>query len=36
MEEVVVPPVSADEIDPSLSKFKHQITVHVMRKKQRG
>jgi predicted nicotinamide N-methyase len=33
MEEVVSPPVAADEIDPSFGKFKHQITIHVFRKK---
>jgi predicted nicotinamide N-methyase len=33
MDEVVAPPVPADEIDPSFGKFKHQITVHVLRKK---
>ena len=32
MDEVITP-VSADEIDPSFGKFKHQITVHVFRKK---
>ena len=33
MEEIVTPPVAADEIDPSFGKFKHQITVHVFRRK---
>lgn len=33
MEELVVPPVRADEIDPSFAKFKHQITIHVFRKR---
>lgn len=31
MEEIVSPPVAADEIDPSFSRFKHQITIHVFR-----
>jgi predicted nicotinamide N-methyase len=33
MEEIVSPPVAADEIDPSFGKFKHQITIHVFRKR---
>jgi predicted nicotinamide N-methyase len=33
MEEIVVPPIRADEIDPSFAKFKHQITIHVFRKR---
>lgn len=33
MDEVVTPPVTADEIDPSFGKFKHQITLHVFRKR---
>lgn len=33
MEEVVVPPIAADEIDPTFASFKHQITVHVLKKK---
>lgn len=33
MEEIVTPPVTADEIDPAFGKFKHQITVHVFRKR---
>jgi predicted nicotinamide N-methyase len=35
MEDVTTPPISADEINPSFNKFKHQITVHVLRKKSR-
>ena len=27
-------PIPADEIDPSFGKFKHQITIHVFRKRQ--
>jgi predicted nicotinamide N-methyase len=34
MDEIVQPPISADEIDPTFASFKHQITVHVFRKKQ--
>jgi predicted nicotinamide N-methyase len=33
MEELVSPPVAADEIDPSFGKFKHHITIHVFRKR---
>ena len=33
MEEVTTPPISADEIDPNFSKFKHQITIHVLKKR---
>ncbi|KAG7353754.1 lysine methyltransferase [Nitzschia inconspicua] len=33
MEEVTIPPIRADEIDLSFNKFKHQITIHVLRKK---
>jgi len=33
MEEIVNPPIAADEIDPSFGKFKHQITIHLFRKK---
>ena len=29
----IIEPVAADEIDPSFGKFKHQITIHVFRKK---
>lgn len=35
MEETMNPPVAADEIDPSFGKFKHQITVHVFKKRQK-
>jgi hypothetical protein len=34
MEEVVAPPIQADEIDPSFNKFKHQITIHILKKKR--
>jgi hypothetical protein len=34
MEEVVSPPIQADEIDPAFNKVKHQITVHILRKRQ--
>ena len=34
MEEIVSPPMKADEIDPTFNKFKHQITIHVMKKRQ--
>jgi len=34
MEEVANPPIEANEIDPSFSKFKHQITIHVLKKKE--
>lgn len=34
MEEIVQPPVGADEIDPSFGVFKHQITIHVFKQKQ--
>jgi len=33
MDEIVNPPISADEIDPNFGLFKHQITVHVFKKK---
>ena len=32
MEEVTNPPIQADEIDPTFNKFKHQITIHILRK----
>ena len=35
MEEVTTPPIKADEIDPAFSKFKHQITIHIMRKRKK-
>lgn len=31
MEEVATPPIKADEIDPTFNKFKHQITIHVLK-----
>ncbi|KAL3902476.1 MAG: hypothetical protein SGILL_010809, partial [Bacillariaceae sp.] len=34
MEEVANPPIRADEIDPTFAQFKHQITIHVLRKRQ--
>jgi hypothetical protein len=34
MEEVTSPPIKADEIDPIFSKFKHQITIHIMKKRK--
>jgi len=34
MEEVTSPPIKADEIDPTFNKFKHQITIHVLRKRK--
>jgi hypothetical protein len=34
MEEVVSPPIQADEIDPTFNKVKHQITVHILRKRR--
>jgi hypothetical protein len=34
MEEVTDPPIGANEIDRSFSKFKHQITIHVLKKKE--
>eukprot|EP00934_Nitzschia_sp_Nitz4_P006973 Nitzschia sp. Nitz4//scaffold178_size73299//13817//14707//NITZ4_005694-RA/size73299-processed-gene-0.25-mRNA-1//-1//CDS//3329539107//6963//frame0 len=34
MEEIVSPPVAANEINPTFGNFKHQITVHVFRKRQ--
>lgn len=34
MEEVVSPPIQAHEIDPTFNKVKHQITVHILRKRQ--
>ena len=34
MEEVTSPPIEADEIDPTLKKFKHQITIHILRKRK--
>ena len=34
MEEIASPPIKADEIDPTFSKFKHQITIHIMKKRQ--
>jgi hypothetical protein len=34
MEEVVSPPIQADEIDPTFNKVKHQITIHILRKRQ--
>ena len=34
MEEIANPPIKADEIDPTFNKFKHQITIHIMRKKK--
>jgi predicted nicotinamide N-methyase len=36
MEEVTTPPIRADEIDPNFSNFKHQITIHVLRKRSTG
>jgi predicted nicotinamide N-methyase len=33
MDEIVDPPIAADEIDPTFGSFKHQITVHVLRKR---
>jgi hypothetical protein len=33
MEETMTPPIRADEIDPTFHKFKHQITIHVLKKK---
>ena len=35
MEEVTTPPIKADEIDPTFNKFKHQITIHIMKKRQK-
>lgn len=36
LDEVVSPPISADEIDPaSFGKVKHNMTIHFMRKRQR-
>ena len=35
MEEVASPPIKADEIDPTFKKFKHQITVHIMRRREK-
>lgn len=34
MEEIVTPPIGADEIDSSFGQFKHQITIHVLKKKK--
>lgn len=34
MDEIADPPIKADEIDPTFAKFKHQITIHIMKKKQ--
>jgi predicted nicotinamide N-methyase len=36
MEEMACPPIRADEIDPTFQKFKHQITIHVLRKRHNG
>jgi predicted nicotinamide N-methyase len=36
MEEVADPPIRADEIDPAFAKFKHQTTIHVLRKRMNG
>ena len=36
MEEIVSPPMKADEIDPAFSRFKHQITIHIMKKRRRN
>jgi predicted nicotinamide N-methyase len=33
MEEVTTHPIRADDIDPIFSKYKHQITIHVMKKR---
>jgi len=35
MEEVTIPPIRAEEIDPTFSKFKHQITIHILRKRNK-
>ncbi len=34
MDEIADPPIKANEIDPTFAKFKHQITIHIMKKKQ--
>jgi hypothetical protein len=34
MEEITSPPIQADEIDPTFNKVKHQITVHILRKRR--
>lgn len=34
MEEVVNPPVAADEINPAFSGFKHQISVHIFKRRK--
>ena len=36
MEEVTSPPIQADEIDPTFKKYKHQITIHVLKKRKDG
>lgn len=33
MEEIVMPPICADEVDRKFAKFKHMITIHVFRKR---
>lgn len=36
METVANPPIEVDEIYPSFNKFKHQITIHVFKKRREG
>jgi len=36
METVANPPIEADDIYPSFNKFKHQITIHVLKKRKEG
>jgi len=35
MDEVISPPIKADEIDPSFHKCKHQLTIHLMKKRHK-
>lgn len=35
MEEITIPPIRAEEIDPTFNKFKHQITIHILRKRNK-